>query len=263
MILGFGRSGPPLLRVTLDSLEIASFNRRRERTPSVPLNGPRPELVFHDSKGGKTAFDLSSLAAEEFAWIHFSIRVGPTFGVQSDALLSSTADPPLESFANHETPGVRLQPFLLPESGEGNGQFQGKGMAARGLHYPGTITPGNVSLLCLCDVCRRTFRLQSFHAGFSGLVYFYCSGGPHTLVMSGYEPDAPPLLQEADPAMLERLHPRLPPCSRCGGSFRHFNPLRCPHCNAPYIDFERFPGERAAEYYGNVVYGETAQQLPE
>lgn len=262
MVPGMGEAGPPLLRITLDGREIAAFGRRRELTAAAELKGAGPELVFHDAQGGRITFDLSPLLPDGFPWIHFSLRISPAFGVQADALLGPSVNPPLESFARLQTPGVRLQPFLLPENGGGNGRFQGRGLMARGFHHSGAVTPGNVSLLCLCDACGRTFRLQSFHAGSANLAYFYCSGGLHTLVMSGFDEDAPPLLREPDPVMLDRLHMRLPPCERCGGAFRYSHPLRCPHCAAPYIDFGRFPAERAAEYYGNTLFGETAQQVP-
>jgi hypothetical protein len=34
------------------------------------------------------------------------------------------------------------------------------------------------------------------------------------------------------------------------------NPLRCPHCGDPYIDFKAHPQLRVNEYYGNTFYGE-------
>lgn len=45
-----------------------------------------------------------------------------------------------------------------------------------------------------------------------------------------------------------------------GTSFSYLNPLRCPHCTAPYIDFESRPEIRAGEYYGNYLHGTDPQR---
>ena len=55
--------------------------------------------------------------------------------------------------------GVRFQPFMLPEFTVDTSDLAGKGLFDRGLHFPGSITPGNVSVLCLCDSCKKSFRL--------------------------------------------------------------------------------------------------------
>jgi hypothetical protein len=137
--------------------------------------------------------------------------------------------------------------------------MRGQGLFARGFHFSGRVTSGGISLLCLCDACHGTFRLQSFHAGFSEIAYFYCSRGPHTLAAKYWVEDAPPLLVAPDPAALRRFEARVPPCAACGGDFRYMNPFRCPLCLAPYIDFHRHPGLREREYYGNRLYGGTLQ----
>lgn len=155
---------------------------------------------------------------------------------------------------------MRFQPFILPPAAATNAELVGRGLFGRGLHYPGVVTRGDVSRFCLCDHCHRSFRLQAFHAGFSDVVYLYCSNQPHTLVASHYLEDAPAILGAADPAAVARFEARLPPCGRCGGSFGYRNPFRCPHCLEPFIDFRRFPDERGREYYGNHLYGSTPQE---
>lgn len=108
-------------------------------------------------------------------------------------------------------------------------------MFYRGLHYPGLITRGNISLSCICDHCGVSFRLQSFHAGFSNCDYMYSSSGLYTLVY--------------------REAPATPITAPDGSTFARLNPLRCPHCQAPYIDFERYPSLRNTEYYGHTLFG--------
>jgi hypothetical protein len=253
----------PLLRVTAGDVELFSLavaDLPAEKMPVVELK-PGMRLNFADSAGTTRSFDLSSAYDEGDRYLHLSVRVSAAFAVQPDGLLTvSRDDDPLEAFRNGAR-GVRLQPFMLPESAADNAIFEGKGLFARGLHYSGQITQGNVSLLCLCDQCHAGFRLHSFHAGFSQLAYFYCDGGPHTLVASALLQDAPPVLGPADLAATTRFEMRLPPCTTCSGRFQRMNPLRCPACNAPYIDFGRFPDEREREYYGNTIYGEALQRF--
>lgn len=116
------------------------------------------------------------------------------------------------------------------------------------------MTRANVSLLCLCDECGSSFRLQSFHSGFSALDYFYCESGLHTLVVPAQIAHAP---ERFDPDALAAL----PPCRECGKRFRYLNALRCPGCHSPYIDFAGHPDIRAGEYYGNFFYGGELQRV--
>jgi hypothetical protein len=118
---------------------------------------------------------------------------------------------------------------FMPECAGDPKELVGRGLFFRGLHFSGTITASYVSALCICDACAKSFRLQSFHAGFGGNAYFYCSNQPHTLMISEYEEGAPPALgQPQDLEALARLEAKLPACAQCGGSFAYWNPLRCP-----------------------------------
>jgi hypothetical protein len=50
---------------------------------------------------------------------------------------------------------------------------------------------------------------------------------------------------------LRELESKLPKPSNNQGEFKYYNPLRCPFCQHPYIDFEKHKEIRANEYYGN------------
>ena len=262
-----GSRDETVLRVLLDTQELCSFKSSEpptERQPVAELKGRQHLLHFVDSAANARSFDLSSVFAEGGRFLHMSVRVGPTFAVQSDCILTGSEDEnPQTAYQSGATLGVRFQPFMLPEFTGDTSETVGKGLFFRGLHFSGRITPGNVSVLCLCDYCRKSFRLQSFHAGFSTLTYLYCSGGPHTLVASSYIEDAPPVLGKADMKSGARFERRLPECNECGGSFRYMNPLLCPHCREPFIDFKRHPQEREKEYYGNHLYGGSLQVFEE
>jgi hypothetical protein len=251
-----------VLRVLLDAEEICSFTSSglpKEQRPVTELRDEQQSLHFIDSAGSDRSFDVSSIFSEGGRFLHLSIRVGPTFAVESDCIVTKSADEnPQDAFQSGTAPGVRFQPFMLPEFTDDTSILLGKGLFFRGLHFSGSVTPGNVSVLCLCDYCNKSFRLQSFHAGFGQVTYLYCSGGPHTLIASNYIEDAPPVLGEAIESVA-RFERRLPECSECGGSFRYMNSLLCPHCKGPYIDFTQHPEERKKEYYGNHLYGRSVQ----
>jgi predicted amidophosphoribosyltransferase len=70
-------------------------------------------------------------------------------------------------------------------------------------------------------------------------------------------------LSHPDASALAKLESRLPRCEQCGGEFRYLNPLLCPHCAKPFIDFARHPEIRDNEYYGNYLYGTKPQAWEE
>jgi hypothetical protein len=200
---------------------------------------------------------------EEASFGALSIRISRAGAFQADCLLGRDSVPTPSDFFEGRTLGLRLQPILLPGASMVQAPAEGQGMFARGLHYPGILTRSNVSLLCICDNCRDSFRLQPFHSGFGQSEYFYCETGTHTLMLDSTiltsltERSAGGLLNR--PCDLER---HLPPCNVCGSAFRYLNPLRCPRCHAPYIDFGRYPQIRPQEYYGNFFYGTRLQSFP-
>ena len=67
-------------------------------------------------------------------------------------------------------------------------------------------------------------------------------------------PGCPAALSTPNPAELAALEAALP-LAPDGTRFRYTNAFRCPHCSAPYIDFEAHPEYRAGEYYGNYFPG--------
>jgi hypothetical protein len=218
-----------------------------------------PVLELTDSRGNTRRYDLSSAVAEGMGIAEFVFVVNPTFALEADCRLGERKLPTDDDLLKGRGRGIRLQPFYLPECAGDPAELTGRGLFFRGLHFSGEITPSFVSLLCICDVCARSFRLQSFHTGFGNQAYFYCSEAPHTLVISSSEEGAPPALGEPDVEALGRLEAKLPRCA-CGGRFAYWNPLRCPHCLAPYIDFPKHREDRYSEYYGNRLYDGGVQE---
>lgn len=257
-------SGPTVLTVTLDGAEVCRIAQdavSARHKQSIALQSEQPQLHFTDSAGQTYIHDLTAFRAQGLRWLHLDVRVSDRFAAEADGLLSASGSAKVAEaeFAAHG-PAIRFQPIYLPECAADPTTLVGKGLFYRGLQFQGTISPSNIALGCICDACRRSFVLSCFHAGFSDLVYFFCDGGPHTLVASSYIEDAPQLLTDAEPADVASFEARLPACVHCGGHFAYLNPLLCPHCHAPYIDFRRFPQLRAVEYYGCTLYGDNSQQ---
>jgi len=252
----------PLLTVLFGDRTIASIDSApAEAQPFAAVSEESFTLRLRDSRGEDRTYDLGSTLRDGARYLFFSIRVVPTLAVQGDCLLSESPTIPLEAFQRGRALGIRLQPFYLPESSGDPAELIGRSLFFRGFHFPGRITPGNVSHVAICDRCRRSFRFQSFHAGFSNLVYFYCETGTHTLVASSYAEGAPQLLAETAPDAVAAFEAKLPACDRCETRFLYLNPFRCPHCRAPYVDFQRYPSQRPHEYYGNHLYGDSLQEV--
>jgi hypothetical protein len=255
------RKQRPILSASVGGRTICEIGQApREERPVVEFAQSNAVLHLEDAGGKTYRHDLTSVVQEGFRWGHFSVRVSEELACQADVVWMKTDGNPRAAFQKGEAGGLRFQPFYLRGSGSQLSELAGRGLFYRGFHFSGTVTPSNVSLSCLCDVCERSFRVQSFHAGFSQDSYFYCSRGPHTLVVSALPEGAPPPFGKADPESLAAFEAQLPLCSRCGGAFAYLNPFRCPHCGAPYIDFPRFPADRPIEYYGNHLYGDDLQR---
>ena len=222
-----------------------------EKTPILFSSNMWSQLRFVDNVGAEHCHKLSY----ESGYFHLHVRVNKKFGCQADCLVSTNKKIAPDAFQNLEVNGIRFQPFLLSCSGISEEQFKGRGLFYRGLHFPGRVTPGNVSLSCICDECAKNFRIKSFHAGFSDVGYFYSGSGKETLVLSNNIRGCPPALGEANMVEVKELEAKLPK-AKDGTSFLYWNGFRCPHCGAKYIDFESHPKDREFEYYGNYFYGD-------
>jgi hypothetical protein len=244
---------PSILEVVVDGKTVAKIGQKDlpcERTPSVWITrDSRLECV---PRGGTSI--VHHLDHEE-GWAHFSVRVGAGLACQIDCVVSQEPKFDPTAIASGRATGIRFQPFLLPGARDSNAIFAGRGLFFRGLHFSGTVTPGTVTLSCVCDECRKSFRVQSFHAGFSGVGYFYSTSGRYTLTVSEHVPGAPPALGKPEAVALAKLELLLP-AAPDGTSFSYLNPFRCPHCGSPYIDFTKYPEQREGEYYGNTLMGE-------
>lgn len=235
-----------LLAVRIDGREVASIRRADvpcEITPDVPLAGPAT-IEFADAAGTVHRHHPPGASG----WLHLSVRVHQNLGCQADAVITARPEHEAGAAIGEGEIGLRFQPFFL--AGASNSPaLAGRGLFARGLHFSGQVTPGNILLSCECDRCTRTFVVRSFHAGFGESGYFYSASGRYTLTVGTRLDGAPAPLSDPDPAALAAIEARLPPAPD-GTRFAYLNPFRCPHCSVPYVDFAAHPEQRAGEYYG-------------
>ena len=248
----FKKKENPLLRVLVNGKEVCSVTKEElpvEKSPSIQCE-PGSRIEFIDSEGEKTTHDLGNNSG----WFHFSVRVHPNLACQTDCVITDSKEFDENAFKKGKAVGIRLQPFFLSGSSTDTRIFVGRGLFKRGLHFSGTVTPGNTILSCICDSCHKSFLIQSYHAGFSNSGYFYSSSGKHTITVSDRIEGSPAALSDPNEDALSKLEGMLPKAPD-GTTFSYLNPFRCPHCSAPYIDFEKYPEDRASEYYGNYFVG--------
>lgn len=246
----FGRSHPAPAKDVLLTVRVDGDTLAEIRVGDVPCE-VQPHvriergatIEFEDSAGTVRRHDMPVRSG----WLHLSVRVHPNLGCQADAVITVQPEhPPGMPLADDDT-GVRFQPFFLAGAPTVP-DLSGRGLFARGLHFNGRITPGNILLSCECDACGKTFIARSLHAGFADVGYFYSASGRYTLTVDAALEGAPTPLSEPDPAALSILEGRLPTAPD-GSHFAYRNPFRCPHCHEPYIDFIAHPGQRPGEYY--------------
>lgn len=231
-------NGKDICRITAQEMPVEK-NVDAKLEPQSTLKFIEPDGTIHEHPIGQMS-----------GWIHISIRVQQNHACQIDCVIDQSKDFQPNSLSSGAGLGIRFQPFFLKGAHVNREQFRGKGLFVRGLHFSGTVTPANVILSCECDQCGKTFQIHSFHAGFSDKGYFYSDSGKYTLLVDAQTPGSPAALSSPDPDRLAILESRLP-IAPDGTRFRYLNSFRCPHCNAPYIDFEKYPEQRPSEYYGN------------
>jgi len=182
-------------------------------------------------------------------YLHVSVRLLENDGVMIDGVVSKQRDRHLD-WQDNDYEAIRFQPFYLTTADVATRQqILGKGVFERGLHYSGTVTPTTVRVICICDICDKSFTVQHFHSGFSESQYYYSEDSKQTLIVP-YDKikNSPTHLQkEVDERIIEEV---LPKPTKGKGSYRYYNSFCCPHCLSPYIDFQKNKQIRQTEYYG-------------
>jgi len=219
------------------------------------LTQPTPEIKVYENDQLIRLFKIDTLNQNSNLtgrFLHSSIRILDNSAVMIDGVISKS-DISFAKWTDDDYEAVRLQPFFLSNANDKNVELIGKGLFERGLHFSGTVTPTTVRCVCICDICKQSFSLQHFHAGFSEIQYFYSSNSKETLIVPYSKvANMPTQLQETiDLTTLPEVERKLP--KSADGNFRYYNSFKCPHCLTPFIDFEKYKNMRPKEYYGNTL----------
>jgi hypothetical protein len=227
------------------------------------LTVPTPEIKVFENQNLVHTFRIDTLLTNKDLtgqFLHCSIRILSNSAVMIDGIISQS-DNTFSKWTDNDYEAIRLQPFFLSDKNDNNIQLKGKGLFERGLHFRGTVTPTGVRNICICDSCNLSFTIQHFHSGFSELQYFYSTDSKETLIVPyGSIENLPTQLPETvDQSILQSIESKLPKPSG-EGTFKYYNSFKCPHCLAPYIDFEKHNAIRATEYYGNTYINQNPKR---
>src|SRR5664279_4591150 len=144
-----------------------------------------PEIKVYENQNLIHAFRIETLKSNSDLtgqYFHSSIRILANSAVMIDGIISkSKKKSPQQTDNDYEA--IRFQPFYLSDKNEDNIALKGRGLFERGLHFSGTITPGGVRNICVCDICNLSFTIQHFHSGFSEIQYFYSTDSKETLTV--------------------------------------------------------------------------------
>lgn len=195
-------------------------------------------------------------------FFHSSVRLLKNSAVMIDGIISNEPVK-FSTWTDKNYEAIRLQPFFLSDKETENVKLKGQGLFQRGLHFSGTVTPGGVRAVCICDNCEKSFTVQHFHSGFSEAQYFYSTDSKQTLVVQLHQiKNIPaPLQKDIDTETLKVVEEQLPEPTIGKGKYKYYNPFRCPHCSATYIDFENNKDIRPTEYYGIYLINCEMQRL--
>ena len=254
-------------RIHINGTDVFINNEKNNISKSIDIkhvfkfDQPVPAIRIYENNVLSRTFKVDTLSGNAYLnnqYLHSSIIIQDNSAVMIDGIISKN-DKTVPEWSHEDYEAVRLQPFYLSNVEVYNIALIGKGLVKRGLHYSGTITPSGVRNICICDECRQSFTLQHFHAGFSELQYFYSTNSKQTLVVPyGFINDMPTQLQkEIDADKIEKTEKAFPG-SNGDGKFRYYNSFKCPHCFAPYINFEKYKEIRPNEYYGNLLINQKA-----
>jgi hypothetical protein len=232
-----------------------NFEKSEELRTVIKFLNPSPVLNIFEDNNILLTIRIETLKENPDLtnqYLHCSIRVLPNSGVMIDGIISQSPTEFLD-WTDKDYEAVRIQPFFLSNKKGLNKALEGKGLFEKGLHFSGTVTPSGVRSICICDSCQLSFTIQHFHAGFAKVQYFYSSDSSETLVVPYESLENLPyqLSSPENEIELRELESKLPKPSNNKGEFKYYNPLRCPFCYQPYIDFEKYKEIRPNEYYGN------------
>lgn len=203
-----------------------------EFTQSIPLTEKAPVIFFYEDGVKTLEYCLQPEGEEDFSGKYFqtSVRIGLTGNpscptMQMDGFISDTSK---ERSMTHDDIGYRMEGHFLACGGavtaERKQKTRGQDLVAKGLKYPGYTTPGNVRLIGICPECQKSFAFHGYAYYMAQSDVAYSDDGMDCCEIRLYDIDKNTWTYETD-----------------GKTFRYYNSFGCPHCGAPYIDYQNYP----------------------
>ncbi|MBQ6164723.1 MAG: hypothetical protein IJK23_09645 [Clostridia bacterium] len=197
----------------------------------LPIFEPTPEICLYDDGTIAARFRLDGEPGDDFTgkYFHMCARIymqgkPAAPAVLMDGFISDDANPDETIRLSHI--GYRMEVRFVGGEIARLRTYAQRGMDVeqKALRFPGVITPGNIRYLGICAECARSFMFHSYNFPHMNEIPAYSDDGLDVCGVPVSIPDA----QNWEGTI--------------GGiRFSTHNAFRCPHCGAPYVDYQSHP----------------------
>ena len=226
------------MEIHINSADFINWKSKNSATPqyeftgSIALRGKDPVISLYEDGTKTREYCLQTEGEESFDGKYFltSVRLGvignpPAPTMQLDGFISDTPD---ERKMENKDIGYRMEGHYLTCGGNISKQryeaMRGQDLPQKALKYPGFTTPANIRLVGICPECGKSFAFHGYAFYMMQNDVAYSDDGLYCCQISSYDEDIKTKVFEVD-----------------GKTFRYYNSFCCPHCNAPYIDYGKYP----------------------
>lgn len=222
---------------------------QHEFTAVMPLTEKDPVIRLYEDGQLTREYCLQTEGEEDFSgkYFHIGVRIGmlgspPVPVAQIDGFVTDT---PEERKMTVKDIGYRMEGHFLRCGGISAKlhleRIRGQDLVAKGLKYVGYTTPSNVRLIGICQDCGKSLAFHGYAFYMMQCDAAYSDDGQDCFVIEEPISDYASWSHEQD-----------------GKTFRYYNSFCCPHCGAPYIDYQKFPANKAFGVSGCVHLGRKA-----
>ena len=245
-------------QIYIDSAELMKWKKNHPLNDSFTFNGAvalsekEPSLILYDDGIQTRNYRLQTEGDEDYTGKYFMLCVRLfDFGKPAapvamiDGFISDT--PEARAMTTKDT-GYRMESYFLSCGGEVGKKYyemiKGQDLVQKGLKYKGLTTPGNTRLVGICPECNRSFCFHGYAFYMAQSDVAYSDDGLYCCEIQAYDIDKEKWSYEIE-----------------GKVFRYYNSFKCPYCGTPYIDYQKYPGNKVFGVSGCVLLGEKYYQF--
>lgn len=238
--------------IHINSDDFIKWKRQNIHTPQFSCEGvmslteKEPTIYLYEDGVKTREYILQVENDEDFTgkFFLFSVRLGFLGSsvvpiAQIDGFISDT---PEERAMTSQDIGYRFEGHFLISGGKNSVQnyeaMRGQDLIAKGLKYPGYTTPSNIRLLGICPECKKSFCFHGYAFYMAQQDVAYSDDGLDCCSILSCDIDKSNWTYEED-----------------GKTFRYYNSFNCPHCGTTYIDYKKYPENKAFGVTGCVHIG--------